>query len=176
MEFLFFCNFSLLNPLIRAIGGRGWPWCVTVFEFSILFHSGWRVINFFWKNMKDGKYSPSFSHLFNFSFFHLLLLLLLLWCDWMIWKDVSLIFLFSKSIIISNNNNSPVLIIRNWPSANDYCKKNIYIYSFQKDTSSRDKVRACVKKKWLIMENASTTKCRGDIKRQYQSKIVFFPP
>lgn len=26
------------------------------------------------------------------------------------------------------------------------------------------------------MENASTTKCRGDIKRQYQSKIVFFPP
>lgn len=170
MEFYFSSSFFLIflysKPLI-AWRVRGWPWRVTVSEFSILFYSGWRVINFFWKKYERWKGFSFFLYLISSSSLMRFLS-----------NDLKRVFqysFFQTSIIII----IIILIIRNWPSANDYfnCKKKKkyikYIYIF---FSKRHKFKACKKKKkWLIMENGSTTKCRGgDIKRQYQSKIVFF--
>lgn len=142
MEFYFSSSFFLIflysKPLI-AWRVRGWPWRVTVSEFSILFYSGWRVINFFWKKYERWKGFSFFLYLISSSSLMRFLS-----------NDLKRVFqysFFQTSIIII----IIILIIRNWPSANDYfnCKKKkkiykIYIYIF---FSKRHKFKACKKKK-----------------------------
>lgn len=120
MEFYFSSSFFLIflysKPLI-AWRVRGWPWRVTVSEFSILFYSGWRVINFFWKKYERWKGFSFFLYLISSSSLMRFLS-----------NDLKRVFqysFFQTSIIII----IIILIIRNWPSANDYfgCKKKKYI-------------------------------------------------